>query len=88
MRCKKVKRELSAFIDGEISSKLKREIEEHLHQCADCFREYQEFKVLIQKTANIEEYRHLLRCSLKSEGEYALLKKRSKDFIPPRKLFL
>ncbi|MFQ6041252.1 MAG: anti-sigma factor family protein, partial [Candidatus Poribacteria bacterium] len=46
MRCEKVKSELSAFIDGEISPKLRTEIEEHLRQCTDCFHEYQEFRLM------------------------------------------
>ena len=51
MRCQKVKRELSAFIDGEVSPKSRTEIEEHLRQCTNCFREYQEFRLMIQQTA-------------------------------------
>ncbi|MFQ6043144.1 MAG: anti-sigma factor family protein [Candidatus Poribacteria bacterium] len=52
MRCQKVKRGLSAFIDGEVSPKLRTNIEEHLRRCTDCFREYQEFRLMIQQTAN------------------------------------
>ncbi|MBC8229583.1 zf-HC2 domain-containing protein [bacterium] len=85
MRCEKVKRELSTFIDGEVSPKLKKEIEEHFNQCTDCFREYQEFKLMIQETANTPrvtpppsmflEVRRKIRSAEKTERKFRFPRK-------------
>jgi len=39
MKCKKVKRKLSAYLDRELESKKKRTISEHLERCPDCRKE-------------------------------------------------
>ncbi len=36
MNCEEVIRELSNFIDGDLDPVLKRELEKHLKECADC----------------------------------------------------
>jgi anti-sigma factor RsiW len=36
MRCKKVKKNLTAFLDGELPTRLGQRMEEHLASCADC----------------------------------------------------
>lgn len=85
MRCQKVKRELSAFIDGEVSPKSRTEIEEHLRQCTDCFREYQEFILMIQQTAKtphvspppsmFSELRRRIRFAEKTEEKFRFPRK-------------
>ncbi|HOJ92039.1 MAG TPA: zf-HC2 domain-containing protein [Dictyoglomaceae bacterium] len=39
MKCKEAKRLMSSYIDGEISSLKKRELEEHLEKCISCKKE-------------------------------------------------
>lgn len=39
MRCKKVRKKLSAYLDRELESKKKRTISEHLTRCPDCGKE-------------------------------------------------
>jgi len=41
MRCKRARKELSAYIDGEVSSRKRTRIENHLAECSDC-RQYTE----------------------------------------------
>ncbi len=36
MNCKRVIRELSNYIDGELEASVKQELEHHLGQCEDC----------------------------------------------------
>lgn len=45
MRCKKIKKKLSAFLDNELDRKKTSEIEQHLAECSDCT---QELKLLTQ----------------------------------------
>ncbi|MFP4026313.1 MAG: anti-sigma factor family protein [Candidatus Brocadiia bacterium] len=39
MKCKNVAEKLSAYLDGELSPTLKREIDNHLRSCPDCLDE-------------------------------------------------
>ncbi|MEO0004457.1 MAG: zf-HC2 domain-containing protein [candidate division WOR-3 bacterium] len=39
MKCAKVKRMLSSFLDGELKGKAKLDLEAHLTQCSDCRNE-------------------------------------------------
>lgn len=55
MRCKEVKRLLSAYIDGEISPEKRGEIEEHLSYCVDCKKELVLLEKLIKEIHNIPE---------------------------------
>jgi len=86
MRCKKVKRELSAFIDGEVTPKLKGEIEEHLRQCADCFSEHQKFKLMIQQTANTPRITPPPSMFLEVRRRIRSAEKTGKKFRFPRKV--
>jgi hypothetical protein len=36
MKCKRARKELSAYIDGEVSSRKRTRIEKHLAECSDC----------------------------------------------------
>ena len=40
MKCKKVRKELTAYLDGELKDKKKRIISEHLEECPDCKKEF------------------------------------------------
>lgn len=44
--CRKVQRELSAYLDGELTPSLRAEVEAHLASCAHCQRELLEMKML------------------------------------------
>jgi predicted anti-sigma-YlaC factor YlaD len=41
MKCKKVRRKLGAYLDGELKEKEKLEVKEHLRQCSECRRQGQ-----------------------------------------------
>lgn len=55
MRCREVKRLLSSYIDGEISTDKRQEIEEHLSYCIDCKRELIILEKIIKEIHNIPE---------------------------------
>ncbi len=40
MKCKKVRKELTAYLDGELKDKKRRIISEHLEGCPDCKKEF------------------------------------------------
>lgn len=40
MRCRDVRRHLSAFLDGELEGEVREEIERHLERCGECMEEY------------------------------------------------
>ena len=44
--CRKIQRELSAYLDGELTPSLRAEVEAHLASCAHCQRELLEMKTL------------------------------------------
>ncbi len=55
MRCKEVRRLLSAYIDGEISPAKRREIEEHLSYCLECKKELLVLEKLVKELHEIPE---------------------------------
>ena len=57
MKCKKIHKNLIFYIDGDLSSKENKEIEEHLSSCKNCSRLYSEIKSsmgIIQNEKSIE----------------------------------
>ena len=42
--CEKLLRKLSDFLDGELSSKTEKEVEEHLKECLHCLASYRSLK--------------------------------------------
>ncbi len=55
MRCKEAKRLMSSYIDGEISSLKKRELEEHLEECINCKKELLIMEDLLKKLHSLPE---------------------------------
>ena len=47
LKCLKVRKNLSAFLDNELSSKMHRQIELHLSECADCLYETEKLSDMI-----------------------------------------
>jgi len=57
MKCKKIHKKLIFYIDGDLSSKENKKIEEHLSSCKNCSRLYSEMKSsmeIIQDEKSIE----------------------------------
>lgn len=57
MKCKEIHKNLIFYIDGDLSSKKNKEIEEHLLSCAKCSKLYNEIKStisVIENEKNIE----------------------------------
>lgn len=53
MNCKRVKKELSSYLDNEISLDKRLEIEKHLQRCTSCFYQLKQLKkirILIQES--------------------------------------
>ena len=46
MRCETTEERLSAYLDGELSSREQIEIDEHLRACSSCAREYEQLKTM------------------------------------------
>jgi len=77
MRCRKVKKKLSAFVDGEFKEKEKNKILSHLSTCPSC---EQETKTLFSLQALLEEGKETIQPSLyfinKLEQRIAQLEKK------------
>lgn len=57
MVCKKVRKELSSYLDNEVSSNKKVEIEKHLKRCTDCsyrLEQFEKIHTLMQKALSKE----------------------------------
>jgi excisionase family DNA binding protein len=52
MKCKDVRMELVAYIDGELSTMGQRAIEAHLAECADCAQETEKLRGVTELTQN------------------------------------
>lgn len=52
MRCRDVRRHLSAFLDGELEGEVRREIEKHLEGCRECMEEY---RALVEAVSLVRE---------------------------------
>ncbi|HIE25914.1 TPA: helix-turn-helix domain-containing protein, partial [Candidatus Poribacteria bacterium] len=53
-KCKDVRMELVAYLDGELSTMGQRAVEAHLAECADCSQEAEELRGVTQLTQNCE----------------------------------
>lgn len=53
MKCARVRRELSAYIDGEVSVRVRRMIENHLAQCPECDRHRQELVQVVESVRRL-----------------------------------
>lgn len=51
MNCRKVSKNLTAYIDCELPSKTRKEVEEHLQRCRECYARWQELHLLNQELA-------------------------------------
>ena len=56
MRCKKVRRKLGAYLDGELKETEKKLMEEHLKKCVDC---YQELTLLSQLSQTLKKWKEV-----------------------------
>jgi len=59
VRCKKVRRKLGVYLDGELKQRQKELIEEHLKKCVDC---RQELTLLAQLSEILKEWKEV-ECS-------------------------
>ena len=55
MKCEKIKQLLPDYLKGTLDSKIKLKIDEHLSECADCEREFEEINLVWSKLAQIPE---------------------------------
>lgn len=55
MKCSRIRRRFSAFLDGEVSEEEKRQILEHLKSCPDCQRELEALHQLSDSLDSFEE---------------------------------
>ncbi|PIP12389.1 MAG: hypothetical protein COT45_02860 [bacterium (Candidatus Stahlbacteria) CG08_land_8_20_14_0_20_40_26] len=55
MKCSRIRRRLSAFLDGEVSEEEKQHILEHLKTCPDCQRELEALHQLSDSFDSFEE---------------------------------
>lgn len=53
MNCQEVKINLHHFIDEELSSKAKKEVEAHLHGCEPCYNEFKKLRKFFDKLKNL-----------------------------------
>src|SRR5580704_3271983 len=56
-KCRKIQRELSAYLDGELTPPLRANVEEHLASCAQCQQELSEMKTLATGLAALPNLR-------------------------------
>jgi len=54
MRCKKAKKLISDYIDGELDSFLRSSLEEHLEACEECQKFMEEYKSITQTAQELE----------------------------------
>ena len=54
MKCSSVKKNLSAFLDNELSQKEHRQIETHISECVDCHHELEKLRGVIGLISNTE----------------------------------
>lgn len=73
MWCRKVRRQLSAYADGELSLVETRSVEEHLSCCEACSREHASLQQLVRITASIpaEEVPNGLHAAILARVAYA-----------------
>ena len=57
--CRKIQQELSAYLDGELTSSLRAEVEAHLLSCARCQQELLEMKMLATGVAALPNVKPL-----------------------------
>ncbi len=50
MSCKKIRRYFSSYLDGELHSKMKQIVEEHLSRCKQCSAEFEKLKNIVQSS--------------------------------------
>ena len=55
MQCKKVKKNLAAYMDGEISEELHARITRHISGCTSCKMELKELQRILEAMAAVEE---------------------------------
>ncbi|HPK07890.1 MAG TPA: zf-HC2 domain-containing protein, partial [Aminivibrio sp.] len=56
MKCEQVREWMMDYLDGELPRKQERLVEEHLHSCEECHREFQEHQEVLDAVAdNIED---------------------------------
>jgi hypothetical protein len=53
MKCERVRKALSAYLDGEISSSACTEIEEHLAKCPECERRKHELSLVVESLGRL-----------------------------------
>jgi len=54
MKCEKIRRKLSAYLDGELTEAERRVVASHLESCDLCSREYEEFQRLHAVLSNLD----------------------------------
>ncbi len=53
MKCERVRRALSAYLDGEVPSSARTGIEEHLARCPECERRKQELSLVVESLGRL-----------------------------------
>jgi len=53
MRCSKVKRLLSSYVDGELKEGLRLKVEEHLSSCSGCAQELKDLQALVREISEV-----------------------------------
>ena len=54
LKCSKVRKNLSAFLDNELNSEMRKQIELHILECTDCRREIEKLKEMISLVGKTE----------------------------------
>lgn len=53
--CRRIRKRLSAFVDGEVGERERTELEEHIHTCSRCQKEAEELSHLRLRLGEIEK---------------------------------
>lgn len=86
MKCKKVRKKLSAFLDNELKEKERKKIREHLKICPLCAQELKELSLVwgvVKKLEGVEPSPYLWNSILKKISQPVFIKKKTFHILAP-----
>lgn len=86
MKCPKVRKKLSAFLDNELKEEQRERIREHLKNCPSCVRELKELSLtweFVKKLEGVESSPYLWNNLLKKISQPIFIRKRTFHILAP-----